>query len=219
MSLYVLSGAETPVISGDLGRKKGGLKKIIQKVKKPFAKVGLSPARGAFLALVRLNVFGLAKKLAKAYQKDPQKVLNFWTKFEGDTNILKETIRKGSKIKISGSIGQEPASSTTAATAVATATPILIAVVKLFKELGIKDHKENGGTIQEGIENGKKILSESAEKTDVIVNKGTELVKEIKGGGESPEGNKTAKETQKTNMPLLLGGGALALFLATRPKK
>jgi hypothetical protein len=215
MSLYVLSGDDkTPVISGDLG-KKGKLKNLLQKVKKPFAKVGLAPARGAFLALVNLNVFGLAKKLAQAYQKDPQKVLNFWTKFEGDPNILKNSIRKGSKIQISGNLGEAASS-----TAVATATPILVAVVKLFKELGIKDKKENGGSIEEGIETGKKILSESAEQTEAIVNKGTELVKEIKGGGKSPEATETAKETKKNNyMPLLLGGGAVALFLLTRSKK
>jgi len=121
---------------------------------KGLPKITLAPARGAFLGLVALNFRGLASRLDQAIKKDSKKVREFWNKLGGDFSKLKENVDKNKGKKpllgakgidgigtfyeyyISESfIGVEPA--TTAAAAAATASPILLALEKLFKALKI----------------------------------------------------------------------------------
>jgi hypothetical protein len=132
------------------GNRGGGLKKI-----------GLAPARGAFLLLVKLNVRGLATKLQQSIQKGSDKTKAFWSKVGGNFDKLKAEINKGAKKKpllgikkkgISGAtsveylepgIGIEPATLTAAAAAIAAASPILLAVSKLFKSQSIPEGEED----------------------------------------------------------------------------
>jgi len=121
---------------------------------KGLPKITLAPARGAFLGLVALNFRGIASRLDQAIKKDSKKVREFWNKLGGDFSKLKENVDKNKGKKpllgakgidgigtfyeyyISESfIGVEPA--TTAAAAAATASPILLALEKLFKALKI----------------------------------------------------------------------------------
>lgn len=120
----------------------------------------LAPARAAFLSLVALNVRGLATKLQKSIQKSSDKTKAFWTKVGGDFSKLSNTVNKGAKKKpllgikkkgISGAmaveyaeegIGIEPATLTAAAAALAAASPILLAVSKLFKSQQIPEGEE-----------------------------------------------------------------------------
>jgi hypothetical protein len=162
MEVTYLAGSPIMVDSYDyLGRRKrgrggrggnrgGGLKKI-----------GLAPARGAFLLLVKLNVRGLATKLQQSIQKGSDKTKAFWSKVGGNFDKLKAEINKGSKKKpllgikkrgISGAtsveylepgIGIEPATLTAAAAAIAAASPILLAVSKLFKSQRIPEGEED----------------------------------------------------------------------------
>lgn len=109
------------------------LKENVKNPKKLIAKVGISPARAAFLVAVNLNLLKLAKRLQQAYDKDKKGLQKFWEKFGGDFNTLKKGIEKGSKTKLNGTIG-------TAAATLATATPIIIATLKFLKQL--KSDKE-----------------------------------------------------------------------------
>jgi hypothetical protein len=114
-------------------RLKKGLRGVI--------KVAAAPTRNAFLALVQLNVRNLAKKLDVAYQKNPAQLKNFWEKFGGRIDKLVGAINRGKKKKrILGveddqefSIGLAPGTET----ALAVASPILVAVTTFLKKVGI----------------------------------------------------------------------------------
>jgi hypothetical protein len=57
-------------------------------------------ARGPFLLLVDLNVFGLASRLKLAYEKQPSKIVKFWEdKVGGDFGALEKAINQGYKKK------------------------------------------------------------------------------------------------------------------------
>jgi len=147
--LMQLSGIDT------IGRPKfgAGIKKAVQapkkavqaaakKVKAAAAKVpanakkiGIAPARAAFLSLVALNVRGFATKLSKANQSELKKK---WSNLGGDFSKLQNVINNGSKRKalLSGfeddQIGVAVATGVTAT--IATATPILVALQNFIKE-------------------------------------------------------------------------------------
>jgi hypothetical protein len=160
MEVTYLAGSPIMVDSFDyLGRRKrgkggrggrggrGGLKKL-----------GLAPARGAFLLMVKFNARGLATKLQQSIQKGSDKTKAFWEKVGGNFDKLKAEINKGAKKKpllgikkkgISGATSVEylepgvgavdPATLSAIAAAVAAAAPILLAVSKLFKSQRIPE--------------------------------------------------------------------------------
>lgn len=209
------------------------IKAVGQKVVKTVAKVGLAPSRGSFMLLVRLNVFGLAKGLAKAWNKNSSNIKRFWSDLGGDPEELKKVIKTGSKMAVNGIgaiksyyrrngyIGVEPVTTATAA-AVASATPIIVKVVDLLKKSGI-----NIDTVKKGIDAGKKLLAkannvskaaivvpaEAAESTQVTVDK-------------NPLPSATPAETTEppktgTNKALIIGGVALAagaVYLISKKK-
>lgn len=165
-------------VQAKVQKAKAVVKKVAQsKVVKQVAKVGLAPARAAFLALVKLNGLGIASKLAQAYKINPAKIDNFWKSLSGNPAELKKFVSQGSKQKISG-LGSA------VATATATATPIIVKLMSLLKSLGIQDPK---GFIQKGAKAGIKALAnrkgkgvkieekevpeEQAEETQVSVEK------------------------------------------------
>jgi hypothetical protein len=165
-------------VQAKVQKAKAVVKKVAQsKVVKQVAKVGLAPARAAFLALVKLNGLGIASKLAQAYKINPSKIDSFWKSLSGNPAELKKFVSQGSKQKISG-LGSA------VATATATATPIIVKLMSLLKSLGIQDPK---GFIQKGAKAGIKALAnrkgkgvkieekevpeEQAEETQVSVEK------------------------------------------------
>jgi hypothetical protein len=135
---------------------------------KGLPKVTLAPARGAFLGLLALNFRGLATRLDKAIQKDSKAVQGFWNKLGGDFSKLKSNVDKnkgkkplfGKGAGIDGLsftddfiseieneyLGVEP-TTTTAAAAAATASPILLAIKKLFASLKVEDIADAAGKI------------------------------------------------------------------------
>jgi hypothetical protein len=126
------------------------VKKVdVKKIVKTVAKVGLAPARAAFLTMVKFNILGIAKQLAQAYKINPGKVDNFWKGLSGNPAELKKNVSQGSKQQISG-LGA------VAATVTATATPIVVKIMSLLKSLGIKDPK---ALLQKGAKAGIKALA------------------------------------------------------------
>lgn len=133
--LLEISGCPT-MGRGKLREKiKDKLDKIKDKLKEVAAKGGLAPMRGAFLLLVKLNPFRLANKLANAWKINKNATEGFWSKVGGNINEFKNAVAEGgSKHPMRGIAGTIGAVTITAAT-IALATPVLVAAVKLIKDL------------------------------------------------------------------------------------
>jgi len=153
---------------------KKGLKKVsLKNIARGLKAVALLPTRKAFLALVALNVRGLAARLSKA---NPQKLGDIWYKFGGKISVLMSAVNKGKTRKpilgggrikaVSGigyvytsdnEIGFEPATTGASTGAIlAAAAPILIAVIKFLKGQGIPEVEgaTDAGVESEAMENG-----------------------------------------------------------------
>lgn len=118
-----------------------------------IARVGAAPARGAFLIVLKLNALKLADKLAMAYKKDVNAVQKFWAKVGGKLPDLKKAIEQGSKASLNGTNADMGAIAV--GTALATATPIMIAVSTLIKQLGLfqgNEESEFDETIEDGLD-------------------------------------------------------------------
>lgn len=158
MTLSFVSGAP-----GEVGKRKKPKKTKAEKKAKrkgrrqKVAKIALAPARAAFLAIVSLNVFHLADKLNKGLGIAPQKIKDFWKKFKGSEKALLQAISKGSGKKAPNTKTGEVGSFTIAG-AIMTATPILITVTSLLKELKLPTEE-----LDAGIDEGKRAIGESDE--------------------------------------------------------
>lgn len=137
MAVYSISGI------GAAPKRKKILKNIGKKIKKGakgIMKVAASPARNAFLELVKLNIAGLGNKAWRAYQKSPDKLKNFWESIGGKIASLVKNAEKGNRRKrifgtYEAAIGIAPAA------LLATAAPIVASFTKFLKSIGI-DPKE-----------------------------------------------------------------------------
>lgn len=113
---------------GDIGKvKKGKVKKI-----------ALAPVRGAFLSIVKLNGFNLANKLVILYKRNPKGLISLWQKFGGNFEALKKAVNtakttfwKRDKNLMIGSVWA------TVTSLSATASPLLVEIIKLFKRNNI----------------------------------------------------------------------------------
>ena len=134
MPLYRLSGVST------IGR--------VSKLVHLAAVVPFNTSRIAFLMLVKFNVFGLGTKVNSAIIKNRTKVEDFWRNFGGldFDKLLNNSIEGKTKNKILGldqnSINFSPDYSRIGvagefAAFVASATPIIIAMTALLKELNV----------------------------------------------------------------------------------
>lgn len=128
---------------------KGGVvRKFIKKAGKLIVKVSASPVRGAFLGILKLNGLGFATKLRNAIKSDPNKVKKFWEKAGGKYSQLIRTVNQGAKRRRLGNadlntpcpqvndFGYETLGAAgTLASAIAVATPLIIASTKLIKSI------------------------------------------------------------------------------------
>lgn len=206
---------DNEAIEGFLGmdeigrRKKGGnraAKKAARKTKRKekrdkrggsvAKKITLAPVRLALFALMKVNALKVRTKLRQAWKKDKNAVINKIVKrfgFKLD-KFLTELNRKESE-KLNGAefgVAIE--------TAIATATPAIIAITALLKQMGINPEsmarvKGKGGTGAGEGEGGEE---------------GTE---DVPGKDEGTPGSNFRLST-----PLLLGGAAIAAFLLLRKK-
>ena len=201
MAMAYLNG-ELSVINGRKERKekrKERRTKIKEKLKKGLkvvGKVGLAPARAGFLLAVDLNLLKLAKRLEQAYNKHPDQIKKFWDKFGGNWDKLKKAINKGAKANINGIKPSEIGF--TAAAAISSATPIIIAVVKLFK--GLKTDK--AGDDKEDTKGLKDLGDEllTGDNSNVVTRDENGKEENVHGG------------TPFYKNPMVLGIGAVALI-------
>lgn len=147
------------------GVKKAAKKVSIKNIVKGVKTVGLVVPRKAFLAMVALNVRGLATRMSRLTNDDLKKL---WvTKFGGVLSVLQNAINSGKKKKplfgaskkvraikgigysvddVNNSIGF---TGVEIAGFIAAAAPILVAVVSLLKKQGIPDIAESAANFGE----------------------------------------------------------------------
>jgi len=190
----------------------------VQKNLPVVAKIGLAPARLAFIGVVKLNALKLAKRLAQAYQSSPQgaqELKDLWEKkFKGKWSDLRQAINQGANTSISGSkykagdiVGGQVLGTdgiwhdlkkgtrvgfVVSATAIATATPIIVAVIGLISKL--KSDKQ-GDASQD--------IQAIADATKILVSP-NQNVATIETGAETTE-------TPFYKNPMVLGIGAVAI--------
>lgn len=206
---------------------------------KAVAKVALAPSRGAFLGLVALNFRGLATRLNKAIGKDSKGVQTFWNKLGGDFSKLKKAVDNAKDKKpLFGSKGvnglsfsddfisamdaeylgtfedyylNEPA--TTAATAAATASPILLAVKKFFEKLKIEDVVDAAGKVVPLLKPDEEAATTPIDATG----KGFTVTDRESGSGNE----KTTDGASFAPSPMLIGGlagAAILIYFLTKKK-
>lgn len=160
-------------------------------------KITLAPVRLALFAMMKVNALKIRTKLRQAWKKDRNAVNTKLVKrfgFKLD-NFLKELNRKENE-KLSGAefgVAIE--------TAIATATPALVAIAALLKQLGINP------------ESIAKVRGKGGTDTGAGDDTGEDSGTEVPGTQEGTPGSNFRLST-----PLLLGGAALAAFLIFRKK-
>ena len=146
-----------------------GLKKVLKTVVR-FNPLSIA-ARNGFLIALKLNIKKMASKLKWAYatkQQAAKKGINekkwnqsksaldkveklFADKLQGKRSALKKAILKGKAGNLNGVIEDdgelaglgEPVTAATAATMIATATPIIVSVIKILKKSGVMNPNES----------------------------------------------------------------------------
>ena len=177
------------------------------------AKIGLAPARAAFLKAVQLNAMKLAEKMARVYKKDSVKLFEFWRKFGGDTEKLKQAIEKGIKSKLSG-IGVVGL-----AAGLSAALPIVTLFLKLLADMGLvskQEISEDEAAVNEAKTNLE--LDDSTPKGNIEMPEGedTALLIENKGARTTDKDDNTDETTESKGdikRYLLIGGAAAAALL------
>lgn len=153
-------------------QRKATRKTKIKKFSKGAVKLGLAPQRKAFLVLIKLGKqtekllkFNLAKKLAALYKFDNGvKLSNFWAKFGGKPEELKNAIIKGGATINGVSFG------VATEVLVTSAAPILIGLTALISEIN-KNKKAQGEEVTE----------EETQTPEMEVNTEVETEEEISG--------------------------------------
>ena len=219
MAVIAVSGV------GKAGKGKAKVKNVLKKGAKVIVKVAATPARNAFLLLVKLNFTGLATKLNTAFAKEPSKLQKLWEgTLGGKINSLKKAFDTGkNKKRIFGhnnTIG-EP---TAVATAIAAAAPIIAKVGTFLKSVGINP--------AELVDIGKKALNEKAKalvtkKLMPRVEQG-EIFNEVANEAVNEDNfpMQTTNVKAATNvmapknkmLPLYLLGGAALVYLIAKKK-
>lgn len=178
-------------------------KEKLKKLPAGAKKISIAPARAAFLGLVLLNLRGFANKLANSNQS---KLKQKWEKLGGDFRKLQDAINKGKQKKalLSGIDDEDNLGAVvaTAGTAIAAATPVIVALNNFLKE--------TGEALQKGKDLFKGATGQDVDKTPFeqdkdpgAPNTATEDAEDAptSGGGMG-----------KMMLPLLIGGAALAFF-------
>jgi hypothetical protein len=153
--------------------------------------------------LVGLNFGNLAVKLNAADQKDSAALKIWWERLGGQISKLLKQIERGKTKKrvlgLDNMIG-DPAT----ATAVATATPILVAVGAFLKSVGIDPEALKQIAADAANKKAKQIVQNISSKVDkklLIENQEVEMVEGIK---------------KMNYLPIIIGGGLLIYFVSRK---
>lgn len=203
-------------------KRKEAVKKVANKLKttgKAVIKVAGAPVRNSFLLLVKVNFKNLAGKLKRVYDTNPDKLKTFWSGFSGQWDSLVKAINTGVTKKAIGSFLGVPVAPAVA-TAVTTASPILVKLAKFLKSIGVDPEtiqelaqEKLNQVAQNVVSKVRKEAKEiEVEEKQEVAQTNKELATE-ESGSESGSGAGLSKNTM-----LLIGAGAVGLFLLTRKK-
>jgi len=210
---------------GKAGKGKAKVKNILKKGAKVIVKVAATPARNAFLLLVKLNFTGLATKLEAAFAKEPSKLQKLWEgTLGGKMNSLKKAFDTGKNKKRIFGHNNSHIGEPSVAAAVAAAAPIVAKVASFLKSVGINP--------AELVDIGKKALNEKAKalvtkKLMPRVEQGeifNEVANEVVNEDNMPMQTTNAKAetnviaTKNKMLPLYLLGGAVLVYLIAKKK-
>lgn len=196
------------------------LKAKIKKAGKTTLKFAGAPSRNSFLALVKLNFLGLATKLDRAIKTNPDKLRTTWEKLGGNYKTLTIAVGQGFKkkrlgdaqIMLGAPIGNPIQS------LVVTASPILIKIGKFLKSIGINPEK----IVEYATEKVKEVATNKIEQINEQAEAEKEQAKEdVQKVEKEVDGEAGGSEDGSTGMNktiLLVGAGAVALFLFTRKR-
>jgi hypothetical protein len=206
------------------------VKKAAPKAFKGAKTVSLAPARAAYLALVSLNVRGLATQIANS---DSAKVKARWNALGGNYTKLQNAVNKGkSKKRIMGlDMGEHIGAA--GATTLATAAPIIVSmslalkgannIVKEGKQLfeqttgqkvedtPLAPTPESGSNFEQAVQTA--AAAASAVKTALDVRRGGSGEDTTAPAVESGNQSEATGKGFDTKTLLLIGGAGLALFL------
>lgn len=235
-------------------KKKAG--NVGKKAWQGFKKVNLAAPRIAFLGIVKVNARGFASKLKRLLDKSPDKVKELWERFGGDYTKLFDAIKAGANKKplfgtkggkkrgkrgINGIeyieepnyVGLDPATLTAA---IASATPIIVALVKVLKKEGIQDAPEEtpppddegipeptgedkeafeatkSGKFVPGDPDGEEATAYVKSSGQVFVNTKGEII-------EQPKGTAGGSDLLNPKNLLILGGIAIGAIVLLKRKK
>lgn len=174
--------------------------------------VALSPARNAFLALIKINVKKLAVKLHSQLQNPERKrqIFQKWCKLGGNATKLESAVNKAyqkyARKKGIGQMGYMDFDGTlgvvSVATLIATASPILAALSPFLKQLAPEaaEIAEQAESVATEIEGGQEQTQEGGQEQEA--------------SGESVEGIGAMQIN-----PWLIGGAAVAAYFIFKKRK
>jgi hypothetical protein len=184
-------------------------KEKLKKLPAGAKRVSLAPARAAFLSLVLLNVRGFANKLSMS---NPSKLRQKWEKLGGDYGKLTDAINKGKgkKALLSG-IDDDDNIGSVVGTAIATATPVVVALNNFLKQ--------SGDALQKGKDLFKAATGQdlgntpfNQDKDPGAPNTAAQEAKEAAEDAAEETGTSAGGGMGKNMLPLLIGGAAIAYF-------
>jgi len=207
---YTYKIDKKPMLVGIAGI--GAVKKqmLLKKGAKVVLKVAGAPARTAFLLLVGLNFANLAVKLAAADQKDAAALKIWWERLGGQIQKLLNQIKRGKgKKRIFGMDQQDfgigvidPGTQT----AIAAASPILVAVGTFLKSIGIDPEALKQIAADAANKKAKQVVEQIATKVDKKLLLENQEVQEV------------VQPDKKMNyLPIILGAGVI-VYLISRKK-
>jgi predicted nucleic acid-binding Zn finger protein len=174
--------------------------KAIKKIPAGAKKIGIAPARAAFLTLVALNVRGFANKLQK---NDQNKLKSKWNNLGGDFGKLQQAIKNGAAKKPFLSGVDEDSIGSVVGTALATSVPVIMALKEFIKE--------NPQFVEKAKQAFAKQTGQQVEQTP--------FASEPDAGIAPAQPSESTDGMASGNMKyILLAGGAAALFLLTKKK-
>jgi hypothetical protein len=207
---YTYKIDKKPMLVGIAGI--GAVKKetLLKKGAKVVLKVAGAPARTAFLLLVGINFANLAVKLAAADQKDAAALKIWWERLGGQIQKLLNQIKRGKgKKRIFGMNEQDfgigvidPGTQT----AIAAASPILVAVGTFLKSIGIDPEALKQIAADAANKKAKQVVEQIATKVDKKLLLENQEVQEV------------VQPDKKMNyLPIILGAGII-VYLISRKK-
>lgn len=165
-----------------------------EKAKQVFKGVSLAIPRGAFLVLVDFNALKLADKLTLGYVRDAKSVGDFWEKVGGNVNELVKAMKHGAGKRTSGP-GMGIVVAATIATAIATATPIIIAATELLKKLKAAGDQQEQERTDDAIDEGTEHVAFGKVKLDKDATNVQDAQRRADSGGTIPPVAPTAPGT------------------------